>query len=86
MQNPLINPESPHYQLVDGVQSIDVMEKIFTVKECMIWAKMNAMKYALRVGRKNIHGDLDDAILSDVYKRISYEKYYMYLKEKLDER
>ncbi len=82
MQHPLKNKESTHYQMVDGVESIDLFEKIYTKEELMIWAKITAMKYAIRAGSKNLHGDIDKAILSDIHKRITYENYYRYLSEK----
>ena len=78
LQHPLLNPESSHYK-VTGEESITLMEKMYSKEDLMTWAKITAMKYALRAGRKNLHGDLDAAILSDIHKKLSYERYYEYL-------
>lgn len=80
--SPLVNPESKHYEMIGGKQSVEYMEQMFTREEMMAWAKVTAMKYALRAGRKNITGTLDESILSDIHKKISYEDYYKYLEEK----
>lgn len=70
--HPLLNPDSKHYSMVDGVEAIVRMEQMFSKDELMIWAKMTAMKYRLRVGRK------DDAA-KEVKKIETYEAYYRYL-------
>jgi len=48
MKHPLLNPESTHYQMVDGVEAIERLEEMFTSEERMIWAKITAMKYKNR--------------------------------------
>ena len=70
-KHPLINSDSPHYKVVD-VEAIELMEKIFTVEELKAWAKITAMKYRLRIGKK-------DNIEKEVKKIKTYEKYYDYL-------
>ena len=52
-QHPLLNPESKHYSMVDGVEAIIRMEEMFTTDELMSWAKISAMKYRLRIGAKD---------------------------------
>ncbi len=78
-QNPLINPESSYYSMFDGVEAIDRLEDMFTIKEMMIWAKITSFKYRLRVGKKT---QVDSQ--SDIKKILTYEDYYCYLKEKLN--
>ena len=72
--HPLINDASPHYQLVDGTESIHLMETMFTREELMAWAKITSFKYRFRIGKKS-----DDA--KDIKKMKTYEDYYRYLKE-----
>ena len=79
--HPLLNPESAHYKMVDGIEAIERLEEMYSTEDLKAWAKISAMKYALRCGSKNIHGDLDKAILSDAHKRISFEAYYRYLED-----
>lgn len=71
--HPLKNPDSTHYRLPGGMESIDAMEKLFTVDELMAWAKINSWKYRLRLGKK-------DSADKDIGKMQDYENYYEYLK------
>lgn len=72
--HPLINKDSPHYQMVCGAESIELMEKLFTKEELMAWAKITSYKYRFRLGKK-------DSDTQDLHKMQTYEKYYKYLKE-----
>ena len=76
--HPLINKESSHYSMFDGVEAIERMEALFTTKDLMAWAKLTSFKYRLRIGKKE---QVDSS--SDVKKIITYEKYYNYLEKKL---
>jgi len=75
-KHPLINANSPHYEMLGGVQSIELMEKMFTREELMAWAKLSAMKYRMRIGAK-------DHPKNEVEKIKSYEAYYLYLEAKV---
>lgn len=75
MTHPLINSDSRHYQMVDGVESISLMESMFTREEMMIWAKITSYKYRFRLGKKD-----DD--LKDIKKMKTYEDYYKWLADK----
>ena len=75
MTHPLINSDSRHYQMVDGVESIRLMESMFTREEMMIWAKITSYKYRFRLGKKD-----DD--LKDIKKMKTYEDYYKWLADK----
>ena len=75
--NPLINPNSTHYQMFDGIEAIERMEQMFTRDELMAWAKVNAMKYRLRVLKK-------DDPLKELVKIRDNEAYYTYLKHQKD--
>lgn len=70
--HPLINSDSPHYEMIGGLQSIELMEKMFTRDELMAWAKITAMKYRMRIGDKD-HPE------KEVKKIKTYEDYYRYL-------
>lgn len=72
MEHPLLNPNSPHYTMIGGVEAIELMEAMFTVEELMAWAKLTAMKYRLRIGAK----DLPD---EEIAKIKTYEAYYRHL-------
>lgn len=69
IEHPLINPDSRHYQMVDGIESIHLMESMFTKEEMAIWAKITSYKYRFRLGKKD-----DDA--KDIKKMKTYEEYY----------
>jgi hypothetical protein len=73
-KHPLINDNSPHYEMIGGVQSIELMEKMFTREELMAWAKISAMKYRMRIGAK-------DHPKNEITKIKSFEAYYRYLEE-----
>jgi len=75
--HPLLNPDSHHYKMVDNVESIERMEQMYTTEELMVWAKMTAMKYRLRIGNK-------DDVLKEAKKIETYEAYYKYLEEQLN--
>ena len=75
MKHPLKNEESRHYVMVDGVESIDLFEMMYTTEELMAWAKITAMKYRMRVGKK-------DTVLKEIKKMNTYEDYYEYLSKK----
>lgn len=70
--HPLTSPDSPHYQMVDGIESIERMEQMYSKEDLASWAKITAMKYRLRVGHK-------DHPQSEVDKIKTYENYYKYL-------
>lgn len=71
-QHPLLNPDSKHYEMIGGVQAIELLEAMYTVDELMAWAKLNAMKYRLRIG------DKDDPE-KEIAKIKTYEAYWRYL-------
>lgn len=75
MSHPLLNDESKHYEMVGGVQAIELMEAMFTREELMAWAKLTAMKYRLRIGDKD-HPE------KEMKKIKTYEAYYKYLEQK----
>ena len=72
MKHPLLNPDSKHYQMIDGVESIERLEQMYTQSELMTWAKITAMKYRMRIGNK-------DGAEKEVGKIKTYEAYYKYL-------
>lgn len=74
--HPLVNPESTHYQMVGGVESIEYMEAIFSTEELMAWAKLTAMSYRMRIGKK-------DDVVKEAHKIKTFEAYYEYLKAKM---
>lgn len=73
-QHPLLNPDSKHYSMIDGVEAIERLEQMYTADELAIWANITAMKYRLRIGKK------DDA-LKELKKIDTFEAYYAYLKK-----
>ncbi len=77
-EHPLLNKDSSHYSMVDGVEAIERMEQMYSIEELMIWAKMTAMKYRLRIGKK-------DDVSKEAKKIKTYEDYYEYLKSKKHE-
>jgi len=72
--HPLLNPDSRHYEMIGGQEAIQEMEKLFTVEELMAWAKITAMKYRLRIGKK-------DDPLKEIAKIKSFEAYYSFLED-----
>ncbi len=75
--HPLLNPDSTHYQMVDGVEAIARLEQMYSKEELAIWAKITSMKYRLRIGNK-------DDVLKEAVKIETYEAYYKYLEEQDD--
>jgi len=73
MTHPLKNPDSKHYQMVDGVEAIERLEQMYSTEELLAWAKLSAMKYRLRIGRK-------DDVQKETTKILGFEAYYKYLK------
>jgi hypothetical protein len=76
MPHPLLNPDSKHYQMVDGVEAVLRMEQMYSVEDLMAWCKISAMKYRLRIGNK-------DDVVKEATKIQGYEAYYRYLENKL---
>lgn len=70
--HPLLNADSKHYEMVGGMEAIEIMESIFTVEELKAWAKLTAMKYRLRIGKK-------DDPTKEIKKIKTFEDYYQYL-------
>jgi len=75
IKHPLVNSKSKHYTHPEGVESIEYLEKMFTKEEMMVWTKITAMKYRMRIGKK-------DSIEEEMEKINGYENYYSYLKKK----
>lgn len=75
IQHPLLNPDSAHYSMVDGVEAIERMEQMYSTPDLMAWAKISAMKYRLRIGLKD-HAD------KEIKKIKTFEAYYKYLAQK----
>ena len=75
-KHPLINSDSTHYQMVDGIESIVLMESIFSVSELMAWAKITSYKYRFRLGKKDDNS-------KDIKKMQTYEAYYKALSGKM---
>jgi len=73
--HPLLNPDSNHYNMFDGLESIEILEAVMTTKELMAWCRGNIYKYRLRLGNK-------DDVSKEVKKIQTYEAYYKYLKAK----
>ena len=74
MNHPLKNPESKHYQMIDGVEAVERLEQMYSVEELAVWAKISAMKYRLRIANK-------DAVEKEATKIRGFEAYYKYLME-----
>jgi len=72
--HPLLNPNSPHYKMIGGREAIEYMEEMFTRAELMAWAKLTAMKYRLRIGKK-------DDPSKEIAKIKTFEAYYEYLEK-----
>jgi len=58
--------------MLDDVEAVEYMERIYTIKELMAWAKITSMKYRLRVGKK-------DDLTKEMKKVQTYDNYYKYL-------
>jgi len=74
MTHPLLNPDSTHYQMVDGIEAVERLEQMYTKEELATWAKITAMKYRLRIANK-------DAVEKEAQKIKTFEAYYTYLKD-----
>jgi len=83
-EHPLLNSESNHYKMFDGIEAIEALEAIMTKTELMAWCRGNVYKYRLRIASKKQGGSIEKGILSDAKKIATYEAYYKYLKERLD--
>ena len=79
LPHPLKNPDSTHYEMFDGLESIDILEKIMTTTELKAWARGSIYKYLFRMGKKKT-----DTSVSDMKKIQTYENYYRYLENKDD--
>lgn len=75
--HPLHNPDSTYYHIT-GDEAISLMEAMYTTEELMAWSKITAMKYRLRIGKK----DNPD---KEIVKIKTYEDYYEYLVNKIEE-
>ena len=73
MKHPLLNPESTHYSMVDGVEAVERLEQMYSKEELQIWATITAMKYRLRIGNK-------DNVQKEADKIKTFEDYVTYLK------
>jgi hypothetical protein len=56
--HPLKDENSKHYEIYDGLESIDVIENQLTKEELIGFAKGNILKYQLRFGKKSNTDDL----------------------------
>ena len=74
MNHPLKNPESKHYQMIDGIEAVERLEQMYSKEELAVWAKISAMKYRLRIANK-------DAVEKEATKIRGFEAYYKYLME-----
>lgn len=77
-EHPLLNPNSSHYSMVDGVEAVTRLEQMYTKEELAIWSKITAMKYRLRIANK-------DEVTKEAEKIVTYEDYYKYLIKGLDD-
>lgn len=50
----------PHYQLNNGIESIDVIRGCLTEEEYKGWCKGNALKYQFRAGKKDPSKTIED--------------------------
>lgn len=72
LNHPLKNPESKHYELWLGFESIEVLEATLSIDELIGWCKGNILKYRLRIGHK-------DDPLKEIKKIRTFENYLAYL-------
>lgn len=72
MTHPLLNKDSKHYEMSDGIQAIERFEQMYSREELLIWAKITAMKYRMRIGYK-------DDVAKEVKKIKTYDDYCKYL-------
>ena len=74
MDHPLKNKDCLYYELYTGMESIDVLEKVFTQQEMTAWAKISLMAYQLRLGKKS--GTKVDV---EIKKMETFKNYIEYL-------
>jgi len=74
--HPLKNPDSPHYELIAGIEAIEVLEAMFPKEEMKAWAKISYMKYQLRLGKK-------DDLPKELRKMDSFKTYWEHLNEEV---
>lgn len=61
------NPK--HYQIISGVESIDIIARCMTVEQFSGFCLGNILKYRIRAGKK-------DALEQDIAKANEYEKIF----------
>lgn len=49
----LINEKAKHYEILPGLESIDVIKRVLTKEEYIGALKFNILKYQLRLGKKD---------------------------------
>ncbi len=47
------DPKSKHYELYKNVEAVDVIQAVLTTEEFLGFLKGNALKYQLRLGKKD---------------------------------
>lgn len=50
----------PHYQLANGMQTIDIVKALLTYEEYIGWCKGSALKYQFRAGKKDQSKEAED--------------------------
>lgn len=50
----------PHYQLPNGMQTIDIVKALLTYEEYIGWCKGTALKYQFRAGKKDKSKEAED--------------------------
>ena len=58
-----------HYQIIDGIESIDVIARSMTVEQFKGFCLGNILKYRIRAGKK-------DSLEQDIAKANEYEKIF----------
>lgn len=58
-----------HYQIIDNIESIDVIARSMTVEQFKGFCLGNILKYRIRAGKK-------DALAQDIAKANEYEKIF----------
>lgn len=58
-----------HYQIIDNIESIDVIARSMTVEQFKGFCLGNILKYRIRAGKK-------DALEQDIAKANEYEKIF----------
>ncbi|OCG76753.1 DUF3310 domain-containing protein [Gilliamella sp. Occ4-3] len=67
MNNNVKNPK--HYQIISGVESIDIIARCMTVEQFSGFCLGNILKYRIRAGKK-------DALEQDIAKANEYENIF----------